>query len=157
MISITPHLTTHSTGARIECFSSSFAATKVECSSPRPVNSSVMSPLRIDTKLNTASPLLCNGDVDEIIERLVENGGSWINPWWKYMPFLVSYHLVDWKDQMFVVAEWMRYNITNQSTGRAISLHFIFDIGGAPVISSVMSPLRIATTLIAASPLLMSR
>jgi hypothetical protein len=44
--------------------------------SSRPVNSSVMSPLRIDSKLNPAAPLVCDCRVEEIIERLVENNGS---------------------------------------------------------------------------------
>ncbi len=38
----------------------------------RRVNSGVMSPLHIDTTLISAAPLLCNADVDEIIEWLVE-------------------------------------------------------------------------------------
>ena len=97
----------------------------LECCSSARVISSVMSPLRIDTKLSTASPLLCNGDVDEIIERLVENGGSWINPWCKYMAFNVSYHIADWKNQSFVVAECMRYNITIQWTRLLDSFLFI--------------------------------
>ena len=56
--------------------------------------------------------------------------------------------------QRALAARVVARQITNQSTGRAISLDFIFDIGGAPVISSVMSPLRIDTKLNTAAPLL---
>ena len=38
----------------------------------RPVNSGVMSALRLDPTLIPATPLLCNADVGEIIERLAE-------------------------------------------------------------------------------------
>ena len=39
---------------------------------PRPVNSSVMSALRLDASLIAAAPLLSHANVDEIIEWLVE-------------------------------------------------------------------------------------
>jgi hypothetical protein len=38
----------------------------------RQVNSSVMSPLRVDPTLIPAAPLLCHADLGEIIEWLVE-------------------------------------------------------------------------------------
>ncbi len=38
----------------------------------RPVNSGVMSPLRIESMNSPAAPLLCHAAVDQIIERLVE-------------------------------------------------------------------------------------
>ena len=67
-------LTTHSTGAELASLSSRTWMPFDDSS--RPVNSSVMSPLRIDSKLNPAAPLVCDCRVEEIIERLVENNGS---------------------------------------------------------------------------------
>ncbi len=40
----------------------------------RPVNSGVMSPLRVRLNLSPAAPLLSDSDIGWIIERLVESG-----------------------------------------------------------------------------------
>ncbi len=50
----------------------SFARLNASSDSSRRVNSGVMSPLRIDSQLIPAAPLLFHADVDEIIEWLVE-------------------------------------------------------------------------------------
>src|SRR3982751_2440903 len=64
------NLTTHSTGARVSELLIVELAVAVLCA--RPVNSGVMSPLRIDTILIAASPLLCGCRVEWIIKRPVD-------------------------------------------------------------------------------------
>ncbi len=55
---MTPHLTTHSTGARDSMAFIILPCDKVEWFRPRPVNSSVMSPLRVESKKSSAAPQL---------------------------------------------------------------------------------------------------
>ena len=52
----------------------SFARLDASRNASRRVNSGVMSPLRMNTQLNPAAPLLGDGRVAGIIEKLVEGG-----------------------------------------------------------------------------------
>ncbi len=85
--------------------------------SSRPVNSGVMSPLRLASTLAPAAPLLCNTDIDEIIERLVECGCELNQPMMKAHGILCQ--LSRWREESSSVRHGgMRsYNITTHSTG----------------------------------------
>jgi hypothetical protein len=74
------NLTSRSTRPAVAWLSWCFLTVWIEGCSRGRVNSSVMSPLCMDMKLNPAAPLLSNTDVDETIEKPVECGGELNQP-----------------------------------------------------------------------------